>query len=257
MSGRRLLQTGAMAVTMFLLLLFALAFFAERVSSPARAALATLPPNMVWAWERPEDLRWLPDNAGVAYLAATLELESDQIRIRHRAHALQVRPDTVTIPVIHVDASWRNPPALNAEQGKAITELVLKAANGHAVRAVQLDFEVRRSQRAFYKELVTSLRRQLPRHVALSVTALASWCAGDYWISSLPADEIVPMAFRMAQSGPAIRRQLGEQGRFMRARCRDAIGIAVDEQVAGDSPGRHYFFSPEPWQQASWQQLGR
>jgi len=36
----------------------------------------------------------------------------------------------------------------------------------------------------------------------LSITALASWCAGDPWITGLPIDEAVPMLFRL---GPDTR----------------------------------------------------
>jgi hypothetical protein len=69
-----------------------------------------LPSTMLWAWERAEDLRWLPKDVGVAYVVTTIELESDRVRTRPRAYPLRVRDDTITIPVVHVDASWRNPP---------------------------------------------------------------------------------------------------------------------------------------------------
>ena len=67
------------------------------------------------------------------------------------------------------------------------------------VRVVQLGFEVRQLQRAFSSAVVQDVRRQLPADTALSITALASWCAGDYWLHDLPADEIVPMARRMGR----------------------------------------------------------
>ena len=218
-------------------------------------ALAQLPPNMLWAWERAEDLRWLPSNAGVAYVAATLELEGDQTRLRPRAYPLSVRPDTVVVPVVHVDASWRQPPTLSDAQLHAIAAQVLMAAATSAAHVVQLDFEVRRSQRAFLMQLVRAIRHDLPPDVALSVTALASWCAGDYWIESLPADEIVPMAFRMAQDDGAIRLILMDHGGFTRQRCQDAIGIASDEPVEARVPRRHYFFSPTAWDAKAWRTL--
>lgn len=111
MSGWRFLRGVASASGMLLLCLLSSA----NTSSPARAALNAIPPNVVWAWERSEDLRWLPANVGVAYVMTTLELESGRVRLRPRAYPLIVRPDTVTIPVIYVDASWRNPPVLDAK----------------------------------------------------------------------------------------------------------------------------------------------
>ncbi len=221
------------------------------------SALTHLPRLMLWAWERAEDLRWLPLDAGVAYVAVTLELEADQIRLRPRAYPLLVRPDTVVVPVVHVDASGRQPPTLGDAQLQSITTQVLMAAARSPARVVQLDFEVRRSQRAFYLNLVRTIRQALPANVALSVTALASWCAGDYWIESLQADEIVPMAFRMARDDGAIRLLLQDHGGFTRPRCEAAIGIATDEPVDARAPARHYVFSPVAWDTVAWRKLAQ
>src|SRR5208282_1945366 len=44
---------------------------------PANERAALLPNVTFWAWERPEDLRFLPrDQAGVAFLAKTISLET-------------------------------------------------------------------------------------------------------------------------------------------------------------------------------------
>lgn len=221
----------------------------------APASLAALPPTMLWAWERPEDLRWLPAGVGVAYVASTVEIEAAQSRLRPRGYPLLVRPDTAVVPVIHVDASWRKPPALDQGQHEAIVRQVLAAAGSSSARVVQLDFEVRQSQRAFLAAVVRDIRRRLPADVALSATALASWCAGDYWIADLEADEIVPMAFRMARDDGAIRALLDTHGRFVRPRCRGAVGMATDEAPIRASAGRHYFFSPRAWDQATWHRI--
>ena len=43
----------------------------------ARADTKSLPEIVFWAWERPEDLRFLnPQHSGVAFLAKTIELPS-------------------------------------------------------------------------------------------------------------------------------------------------------------------------------------
>jgi hypothetical protein len=228
---------------------------ADTPRATVASALAALPPTMLWAWERPEDLRWLPREAGVAYVAATLELEAGQVRLRRRGYALLVRPDTAVVPVIHVDASWRRPPILDPVQHAAIVDQVLAAAKRSPSRVVQLDFEVRRSQRAFLLAVVRDIRRRLPADVALSATALASWCAGDYWIGALDADEIVPMAFRMARDHQPIRDLLAVQGGFVRPRCRTALGLATDEAGIEARAGRRYFFSPRSWDQETWRQI--
>ena len=46
------------------------------------------------------------------------------------------------------------------------------------------------------------VRRRLPRDLPLSMTALASWCAGDTWIEALPVDEAVPMLSRWGRIAP-------------------------------------------------------
>lgn len=219
------------------------------------SALAALPATMLWAWERPEDLRWLPSGAGVAYVAMTVELAADKARLRRRAYPLLVRPDTAVVPMVHVDASWRAPPAQSEAQRDLIVGELLAAARGSTSRVVQLDFEVRQSQRPFLLSVVAEARRRLPPDVALSATALASWCAGDYWLAGLAADEIVPMAFRMSRDDAAIRRLLADKGAFTRPRCAGALGMATDEAPIKTAAARRYFFSPRAWDQATWRRI--
>ncbi len=225
----------------------------QRLSPPsfAEAALARLPSQMLWAWEREEDLRWLPPDVGVAFLAATITLDGTQIKLARRANPLRVRPDTVLVPMVHVEAAWNLQPVLNAAQREAVVQQVLSSAAGYSV--VQLDFEVRRSQRAFLQAVVSDIRARLPRHTALSMTALASWCSGDYWLASMPADEIVPMAFRMGADQRAIRQQLQRAGKFPHDKCNHAIGYANDEIGTGSQAARRYYFSAQAWTAASWQ----
>jgi hypothetical protein len=230
------------------------------IQNPAQhPALLQLPAHMLWAWERREDLRWLPANVGVAYVATSMELEGSTVRTVSRASAVQLRPDTVAVPVVHVDASWRNPPVLHAAQQAAVVNQVLAVAARHRhagqTRVVQLDFEVRQSQRAFLRAVVQDIRRQLPADTALSMTALASWCAGDYWLHDLPADEIVPMAFRMGRDDAQLRAQLNQDGGFTRPRCQSALGTATDEPAMQAHAPRRYHFSPTAWTLQQWQRV--
>ena len=225
---------------------------ADATSSSRHPALRALPVRMAWAWEREEDLRWLPQDAGVAYVATSLWLEGDRVVAHPRAHALLLRPTTAAVPVVHVDASWRAPPVLSTAQRDAIVAALQQAASRSPARVVQLDFEARLSQRAFLADVVRRARRSLPADVALSVTALASWCAGDAWMRGLPADEIVPMAFRMARDSAQLRALLADRGRFAAPKCGDAIGTATDEPLAGLSAPRRYVFSARPWTIEAW-----
>ncbi|HEY0060755.1 MAG TPA: hypothetical protein VGC21_01465, partial [Telluria sp.] len=53
----RLFATSALAAVLLLIA-------RDTPHARAGAALAALPPTMLWAWERPEDLRWLPPDVG-------------------------------------------------------------------------------------------------------------------------------------------------------------------------------------------------
>ncbi|SHH08626.1 hypothetical protein [Massilia sp. CF038] len=245
------LRRYATAALAALLLLMA----ADTPRASTTSALAALPSTMLWAWERPEDLRWLPPGVGVAYVAVTVELVGAEGRLRRRAYPLRVPPGSVVVPMVHVDAAWRTPPTLNTIQRDLIVEQVLQQAQRSSARVVQLDFEVRASQRAFLREVLAESRRRLPADVALSATALASWCAGDYWIAGLAADEIVPMAFRMASDDSRIRTLLADKGAFTRPRCGAALGMATDEAPITARSVRRYFFSPRAWDQATWRRI--
>jgi hypothetical protein len=242
-------------------LLLCLALLPLRMDSNATTAprqhpaLTRLPAQMLWAWERPEDLRWLPPGIGVAYVASTVLLRGEDALVHPRSWPLLLASNTPTVPVLHVDASWRAPPALSARQTARITEELLRLARRSSHQVVQLDFEVRRSQRAFLANTIATIRSQLDPSIALSVTALASWCLDDYWMQNSHADEIVPMAFRMGGDQHALRQRLLQQRGFTRARCGSAIGLSSDEPMMAVSAGRHYFFSPRPWTAASWQAL--
>jgi len=53
---------------------------------------------MAWAWERPEDLRWLPADAGVAFVASSIMLEGDEALVRPRTARLLVTPPPLAYP---------------------------------------------------------------------------------------------------------------------------------------------------------------
>ncbi|HEY0588877.1 MAG TPA: hypothetical protein VGD52_22265 [Pseudoduganella sp.] len=240
-----------------LLLLAAILLLARADSSRvpnAHPALALLPLKMAWAWERPEDLRWLPGDAGVAFVASSIMLQGDGALVRPRTAVLRLEPATARVPVLHVDMSGREPPALNEAQLQAIVKELLRIAAGANRKVVQLDFEVRRSQRPFLARTIATIRRSLPPDVALSVTALASWCLDDAWLAEGMADEVVPMAFRMGQQQHELRLRLRWQG-FTQPYCRQAAGYATDEPRLRRLAPRSYYFSPRSWTAAQWQLL--
>ncbi|NHZ34230.1 hypothetical protein [Massilia rubra] len=248
----------ALLLTVFLLTCFALTLRMDSGAGGARPvhpALAALPAELVWAWERPEDLRWLAPDIGVAYVASSVLLQGDETQVYRRASALLLAPGAPRVPVLHVDMSWRRPPALSEAQSRRVADELLRLAAQANRKVVQLDFEVRRSQRPFLARTIGAIRARLDPSIALSVTALASWCLDDYWLHDIAADEVVPMAFRMGQAQHALRARLLQQRGFTRARCGAAIGFSTDEPMMAVREGRRYYFSPQAWSAARWQAL--
>jgi len=87
--------------------------------------------------------------------------------------------------------------------------------------------------------------------VPLSVTALASWCAGDRWMHGLPIDEAVPMLFQM---GPEHTIYAGIAASPVAAapECRGALGTSLDEPLRVRAAGRRiYVFNAAAWTPAS------
>jgi hypothetical protein len=148
---------------------------------------------MIWAWERPEKLDFLdPRVAGVAFLARTVRVRGDIVTIHPRMQPLVVAPGTAMMAVVRVESQDPAPGARIA-----VEHAILGATELQGVKALQIDYDARASEREFYRGVIQDLRRVLPASMPLSITALASWCESDDWISTLPVTEAVPMLFRM------------------------------------------------------------
>jgi hypothetical protein len=116
------------------------------------------------------------------------------------------------------------------------------------MRAIQIDFDAKTSERRFFRDLLWELHRRLPDSISLSITALASWCIYDTWISDLPIDDAVPMLFRLGPDGSEILRRLQSGEDFRIAMCQQSIGISTDEIIPLIPHNRRvYIFNPHPW----------
>jgi hypothetical protein len=220
----------------------------------ARPAVAmpfatVMPQTVVWAWEEPEDLRAATSaRVGVAYLAETLVVGSATLRIVPRHQPLVVAPGAAVMAVVRVIAlpGFEDQPEIRQQTAEALAQ----AAHHPGVRALQIDFDATRFQRAFYAGVLTQLRPRMPAGMPLSITALLSWCAatpgnGD-WLAALPIDEAVPMFFRL---GGRARPGQDKSGFTMREPlCQGSRGISTDESWPPlDHPLRLYIFAPHPW----------
>jgi hypothetical protein len=156
-------------------------------------------------------------------------------------------PDLVQlVAVVRIEAD--QDAALNRSQIEQTATAISKAALLPHVMAVQVDFDASRTQRDFYRSLLIELRRHLGSATPISITALASWCLGDDWISSLPINEAVPMLFRMGAGRNEVVGWLSSGRDFPTPFCRGSLGVSTDEPWASLPGGRRlYVFNDRPW----------
>jgi hypothetical protein len=220
------------------------------------------PKTILWAWERPEDLQFLdPNQIGVAFLAQTLVLKGADVVFKPRLQPLKVRPETKLIAVTRIESqkTTGSPSALTASQREQLTERIVRTLHLGNVSAVQVDFDAATSEREFYRRLLTDLRQKLPDNVPLSMTALASFCIGDRWLSDLSVDEAVPMIFRMGADDQSIKTALASGNDFREPVCRKSYGVSLDEplEMKFDPARRLYFFNARAWTQEDVEKIHR
>jgi hypothetical protein len=213
-----------------------------------------LPRLTVWVWERREDLRTLdPAIVAVAWLDRTITLDVNGLTVepRHQPLLLPASTALTRIPVVRIEI--RNSSELNEASAQTAAEAILQALDPHTA-ALQIDFDARRSQRDWYRDVLTRVRRSLPADIPLSITALASWCSYDNtWLHTLPVDEAVPMLFRMEpdrRSAAALGQLSSPELTIHEPLCADSVGISTHErwpmQLANK---RIYVFPDSGWQQ--------
>ena len=223
------------------------------VSSEDR--MSEFPKIILWAWERPEDLRFINTNeVGVAFLARTLYLRNDEAIVRPRLQPLSVLPETKLIAVARIESN--HSAQLSVTQRAQAVTAIAELARNERVRAIQIDFDARLSERDFYRDLLADLRRELPPRIRLSITALASWCMGDDWLRGLPIDEAVPMLFRMGVDRTNITARLEAGADFGARIARHSLGLSTDEPLIALPAGRRvYVFNPRSWSEQSAQKI--
>jgi hypothetical protein len=207
-----------------------------------RDPLQQFPRVMLWAWESPQNLDFLnPRVAGVAFLARTVLLKGGEARIRPRFQPLHVPPGTALMAVVRIESEADAVPDV-----RTVCGMVSGVAALAGVRGLQIDYDAKVSERAFYRQLLQCVRSQI--NVPLVITALASWCRSDGWIRDLPVSDAVPMLFRM---GPDRYRPSSE---FQVRLCQSSFGISIDEPISRLPRGKRiYIFHPGPWTPADYQ----
>lgn len=219
--------------------------------------MANLPKVYLWAWERPEDLRFLGNaKIGVAFLDKTISPadantsssdpivgKRDAIFMRPRLQPLRVTPGAPLMAVVRIETprgarsanynlSEKLPAPITETQVLMMANEITSTANIPGVGAVQIDFDATISEHNFYRTLLIEVRKRLPASIPLSITALASWCIGDRWPEQLPPgtiDEAVPMLFRMGPEAKEIENYIRSGADFRVAACGGSLGVSTDE----------------------------
>lgn len=208
---------------------------------------------MLWAWESPQDLRFLKHGEGVAFLAGEFWVEGEGMRWMPRRNPLRVNPGTPLMAVLRIEsrhAVWAR------SQREACLKQALALLSLPQVRGLQIDFDAKESEREAYAAILHDLRVRLPKDRPLSITALASWCLGDPWLKAHEAvvDEAVRMLFRMGGEGDRVRKSLGQGQEFTVNSARHSYGISTDEPLPRLRSGRRcYVFHPGPWTSQAWE----
>jgi hypothetical protein len=226
----------------------------SRRNSPTSAArLNEMPQVVLWAWERPTDLRFInPRATGVAFLARTIRLRAGEVTVRPRLQPLELPEGAQLIAVARVESDAASQPVLSDRQRDELAAAIAAMASLPNISHLQIDFDATMSERDFYRAVILDVRRRLPANVSLSITALASWCTYDDWLSDLPIDDAVPMLFRMGVDAKQINNRLETGEDFNTPLCRQSYGISTDEPRANLSPTRRrYVFNPNPWTETS------
>lgn len=214
-----------------------------------------MPGLVLWAWQGTQDLRFLDGrkDVGIAYLDRTLKLGRATISELPRLEPLRYVPGTPLLAVVRIES-----PSSETTTGHAPSDaarLAARAVTGRRredLRALQIDFDARQSERGWYREFMAALRAQIPATLPLSMTALESWCeeaSPRAWTDGLPVAEAVPMLFRMGQ---------GEQRSpvsFANSMCIGSTGVSTDEwpRRVPDGTRRLYIFHPGPWNAAAFE----
>lgn len=152
----------------------------------------------LWAWERSDDLSFASLEQTIAPLIVTLIQVGDVVSLKVRRNSFKTREGAKILPVFRLETYKTQ--SLNVA---ACTQYLLGMIRSNNYHEIQLDFDAKKSQRNAYKELIDSLKKQIPT-LKISITALASWCVDDGWIEGLDIEYAVPMLYCMGEDANKI-----------------------------------------------------
>ncbi|MEZ5306874.1 MAG: DUF3142 domain-containing protein [Pyrinomonadaceae bacterium] len=208
--------------------------------------------TVIWAWERAEDLTWLPTDGslGVAFYVQSIQLASDGFVVKPRRNPLRLPEGVKRIAVTRIESARGNEShAVPDSRIASLAEAIAKTAKEKDVSGIQIDFDAAASERGFYRSLVAKVRELIPGEMLLSITALASWCEGDRWLQDMNVDEAVPMLFDMGREGESIFARIRGGKAFKEPKCSNSFGLNVNRLLPKTltKSRRVYYFNNSAW----------
>lgn len=220
-------------------------------------AVTSRPKVFLWAWERRDDLKTIPADYGVAYLAATIRIVGDRVVSVPRRQPLLVPPGTELVSVFRIEVLHGHKPKLDDRAVENICKIIGRWKNYPRAESVQIDFDALQSERSFYSQLLRRLQSELPEPCPVAITALTSWCLCDNWMKDLPVAEKIPMLFSMGRESSGVVAHLSRVSAFDNESCRQSLGVSLDELKVNDGVlrslcsheqiARLYIFSGKQW----------
>lgn len=230
----------------------------ERTARLVRQA-AVSPHINVWAWERDEDLSYIdPSKIVVAYFAGNIYVRGSNVSFRPRTQKLKLPANAETIPVFRIESVRTDDSIPEASAAAFVSKTILKTVkkSSQNSKVIQIDFDALEDERPFYKSLLAELRKELPRDIKISMTALASWLLGDTWLEPGSVDETVAMLFSIGPERNDVLSRLSKQPLSNGAGIPVAIGISAGEADTNRilfqtnilrKSKNLYIFSSRPW----------
>jgi hypothetical protein len=227
-----------------MLLLFALA--GDHMTFARPGIRVDLPPLVLWAWDRDDDLRFLDtSDTGVAFLAATLTLRSEGVVLTPRHNPLAVPEGVSRVAVVHVETDRAEPPALSGKMLRRFVEVLAAVSDELPHMSCRSTTRPRHlsapfsSMRSRLCASAFPARRSRSRHSLPGVSTRAG------------PNGSMPMRWCRccsAWAGRRVRAHFANGGDFRGVECRSSLGVATDELPAELPPGRRvYVFSPRRW----------
>src|SRR5258708_27436194 len=101
----------------------------RRNSLNSNARLNQLPRVILWAWERPTDLRFInPHDVGVAFLARTIRLRANEVTVRPRLQPLNLPDGTSVIAVARVESDVMSKSHLSDQRRDGLASAIVAMA---------------------------------------------------------------------------------------------------------------------------------